>query len=1459
MVGLLLMLILALAGLISSIQSAAGSAWWLGRLPGVQIKGPQGALLGDFCAQELTIALPQAAGHLRLQQLCWQGLDWGRADAPGAWLRLRLAHLSAARLVHESGASRPRSPAPTHLKLPFQLNVAQVEIAELSSPLLGGEALRSLQAQVALGSAQGSLHRVDALQGTWGRVLAQGQGQVATSGDMQVQARLQAQADPQVMSNALTPLPPWNLLLQAQGPLSQLALTAKLGTTAATATKSDGPHLEAQAELAPFATCPINRLKAQLHALDLSLFHANAPRTLLEGDVQWELPRASGSPAQTAANTTPASISLRNRSPGLWNEGRLPVRGLQLSAQWGKRAGDEPSAPGHVQLSNLALNLGNGKEDAGRITGQGEFDLREWSGWGLETEWRGVMPQALDSRATPMRLSGPLNVSGQWPAQTPTHGETNTWQNMTLQLQAQLRGSVLTTNEGHTKTPLREVSLQIDLQGRQQRWTLQKLDAIAGASQLKLKGQAERVSSADTAPWQVKAQAQLRDFDPALWWPAAVSALPLNINRSSRLQADADIDLIWPRSAAPSSARAAQKTDLITGLKRLRGQAQVDIAPSTLAGVALQGQARWRHAASDSSTSEFQALLDVDGNRFSLSSNTNPTLNSSWQFKLDAPRLSQLSPWAAWWGIPATPSTGTGTSANKTPVLAGELFVQGQWSPAPNPTAATAPLPLLLHGLSTGNAKATQLRVGPWGLGAGQLQWQGSLAAAAPLSVNAELNQASGPNLNLHQLSLRLQGSSDAHDLRLQAQSPLQAPAWLQALGGMVASNAKNGSPTAHTVVNLQARGGLKRDVSSHITGWQGRLNQWLLQNNDGNSPPWWRGSEAGLTLAWAQKNPNTTRSQTNPIAAPLRVTLDAGRAELPGAALRWQQIFWQAATPSSPAQINLQAELEEVAVAPMLARLQPDFGWGGDLRIAGRVNLRSQPSFEADVLLERVGGDLTVSEDGLTQTLGLSDLRLGLTASNGVWRFSQGLAGSTLGVAGGLVVARTSPTATWPQPDALLEGNIELQVANLGTWGTWVPAGWRLSGQLQSSAQISGRWNAPEFTGQLTGKQLGVRNLVQGVAVSDGEVSLSLQGQQARIEHFSAKAGNGSVTLTGQASLGAKPQAELKLVAQQFQLLGRVDRRIVTSGQAQLRLSSENLDLSGRFVADEGLIDISQGDAPTLADDVVVIRSKDTPLSENVSSKPAPRPTPRQTQRTVRLDLQVALGEKLRLRGRGLNTGLAGELKLTSPNNQLAIHGTVRTVDGTYDAYRQKLTIDKGQLTFTGKPDVARLDIEATRPNTDVRVGVAVTGTTVTPRVSLFSEPELPDIDKLSWLVLGRESGGLGNADTALLQRAALALLAGEDGGATDQLLRNIGIDDLSLRQGTSTGNNANNSGEVRETIVSLGKQLSRNWYVGYERSLNATEGNWQLIYRIAQRFTLRAQSGLENSLDLIWTWRWQ
>jgi len=332
---------------------------------------------------------------------------------------------------------------------------------------------------------------------------------------------------------------------------------------------------------------------------------------------------------------------------------------------------------------------------------------------------------------------------------------------------------------------------------------------------------------------------------------------------------------------------------------------------------------------------------------------------------------------------------------------------------------------------------------------------------------------------------------------------------------------------------------------------------------------------------------------------------------------------------------------------------------------------------------------------------------------------------------------------------------------------------------------------------------------------------------------------------------------------ADRFELLGRVDRRIVASGDAALRLDAQALDLDGTFKIDEGLIDFTRSDAPALGDDVevvrrpVVARTSVAGAPAAAASAPAAAASPLATaapapvNRKVALDLRVGMGEKLRIRGRGLDAGLRGELHLTSPGGRLTVNGTLNAVDGTYQAYGQKLGIDRGAITFVGPIENPRLDIEATRPNLDVRVGVIVVGTALNPRVRLFSEPDMSDIDKLSWLILGRASEGAGSNDTALLQSAALALLSGEGPGVTDRLTQAIGLDSVGVRQA--------NVGDVKETIVTLGKQISKRWYVGYERGLNATAGSWQLIYRIAQRLTVRAQAGDDNSVDLIWTLRWK
>nr|MBP6853809.1 translocation/assembly module TamB domain-containing protein [Rhodoferax sp.] len=186
------------------------------------------------------------------------------------------------------------------------------------------------------------------------------------------------------------------------------------------------------------------------------------------------------------------------------------------------------------------------------------------------------------------------------------------------------------------------------------------------------------------------------------------------------------------------------------------------------------------------------------------------------------------------------------------------------------------------------------------------------------------------------------------------------------------------------------------------------------------------------------------------------------------------------------------------------------------------------------------------------------------------------------------------------------------------------------------------------------------------------------------------------------------------------------------------------------------------------------------------------------------------------------------------------------------YKAYGQLLDIEQGVMRFTGAYDNPVLDIIAVRPNLVQRVGVQITGSAFAPRVRLFSEPELPDAEKLAWLVLGR-SGANGGAEAAVLQQAAMALLGRNGQGLSGGLANALGLDELSF-----AGAASRTDGTTAGATVTLGKRISRDFYVAYERSLAGTLGTISIFYDLSRRFTLRASTGEQSAIDLIFTIRY-
>ena len=1378
----------AAGGLRWLLLTEGGAQWLLPRLHGVEITGARGALLGDsWHAERILVRWGTNGQQALIEGLQAEGMQWHWRPSKQSWVGLDVKSLSVRSITVDTGPpSKTPLTLPASIASPLQLAVAQASVEELLINKL--EPINGINAQgLALTPTAGAEHHIDAIAArAYGLAIAGGL-RINTTAPLALAAHA-ALRPAQEGDN-----PRWAAVLNVAGNVAQMALTGKLRGMPLPGHAA--PAVDLATTLRPFEPWVLGELNLQTQSLDLAALWPQAPATSLSGQAEIK----GGEKAAPLL----ATVSLINAEPGRWNERRLPLKSLTLQAEGSLQQRDR------IDFRRIEMALADATRGAGRLTGSAV-----WQGHALtlNTTLADVAPQRLDGRAAAMTLSGPVLAT--------------------------LRGLPTPdfTARPATPTPPLHVDWKLDLQG--------KLDAAPQAVRLLLEGQADAqhvelkrahaqsgkasadfnamLARAAGGEWQVETVGKLLDFDPLPWWPGDAGGAWRK--GPHRLSGDWKFDVRLPANAAQLAPVALAQ--------RLAGNGSLTVRDSLLAGVPLAADIALGYTqAAAPAAGSLRVDLRLGGNQFIVEGRGDPMGSGEsdrWRAELKAETLATLAP-----------------LARLAPALA-------EWAPRQGSANATLAADGRWPALRTeGTARLAQLQLGTFWLTRGTAAWKMGMgvgkdnAGDQPLSMQLELTGLQLGKQKADHLRADLRGTLADHHIDISGALPVMPPPIAEQMLGIQAQ--------AGTQAQMQAQGAWLPAAGVGNNGggrWKAHVERLLVGPWDGKSTgtSTSTNTKTGASTAsppaagWAEAHDLRAELQFNAAGQLASVQADAGRMRFADTAtLRWDEV--RIGLLGALPQIQLRADIEPFALAPLLARAQPGTGWQGDLKLAARVDVRAAEKLDAEVVFERTEGDLMVASGEGARPLGLSELRLALSAHDGVWNFTQAFKGRSLGDISGQVKVQTTPERRWPAADAPISGVVEARAADIGIWSAWVPAGWRLTGEVSGKANVSGRFGAPQYTGDISGTGLGVRNLLQGVNISDGQIALRLSGDTAQIDRFTFKGGEGSLSITGGATLGAAPQARLQLKAERFKLLGRVDRQLVASGNAELIFAAEKTQLDGKFKIDEGLFDISRSDAPSLDDDVTVKRPG--MVDEAPADPGAPKP-----KRNFVLGLDIDLGDKLRLRGRGIDTGLRGQVRATTPSGRLAINGTINAVDGTYAAYGQRLEIERGNVFFSGPMDNPRLDILALRPNIDTRVGVQIIGNLLTLRVRLFSEPALSDTDTLAWLVLGRAPDGLGRNDTALLQRAAVALFAGEGEAPTDALLKALGIDDVSLRQG---------DGDVRETVISIGKQLSRRWYLGYERGVNATTGTWQLIYRIAQRFTLRAQSGLDNSLDVIWTWRFQ
>ena len=688
-----------------------------------------------------------------------------------------------------------------------------------------------------------------------------------------------------------------------------------------------------------------------------------------------------------------------------------------------------------------------------------------------------------------------------------------------------------------------------------------------------------------------------------------------------------------------------------------------------------------------------------------------------------------------------------------------------------------------------------------------------------------------------------------------------------------------------HLDLRLAANGGRTTPQATlAASSWRAQLTRLQAAVRDpalgeGN---WQAATEGAVPLSWSPAQ----GGQFEAGAGALAVTSSAPVSQ---ARIQWGPARWRGGELTTTGRITgLPLEwAERVAGAQLRAA-----GVTGDVVFNGDWDATLGHGLRVSANLARASGDIgiltTDPSTGVQSRVaaGLRDARLSLTSQGQALQARVAWDSERAGTVNGqlrteLSAQRSGEGATqWSWPEAApLQGELRARLPQISAWSVLAPPGWRLRGSLAADLRIGGTRSAPLVNGTLNADDMAMRSVVDGLQFEGGRLRARLDGTRLLIDEFLLRGagnqeGGGLLRATGQAGLvDGRPQAVLRATLEQLRASIRADRQVTVSGNVTAALDGRSVTADGTLRVDRARIVLPDESRPSLGDDVIVrgaggkvMAGKDAPgavakptstAGQQEAARDARAASSRQRAEakakegraeplTAKANVQIDLGDDFRLSGMGIDTRLAGQLTLAAdgPLTQLpTLTGRVSTVGGTFRAYGQSLTIQRGFVVFSGPIDNPVLDIVALRPNytSDQRVGVQVMGSALLPRVRLYSEPALPDNQTLAWLLLGRAAPESG-AEAAMLQSAALALLGGREGRG---LAANFGLDELSFSGGEG--------GSLQSASVTLGKRLSDKLYAAYEHSLAGASGTLMIFYELSRRWTLRGQAGENSAVDLI------
>ncbi len=410
--------------------------------------------------------------------------------------------------------------------------------------------------------------------------------------------------------------------------------------------------------------------------------------------------------------------------------------------------------------------------------------------------------------------------------------------------------------------------------------------------------------------------------------------------------------------------------------------------------------------------------------------------------------------------------------------------------------------------------------------------------------------------------------------------------------------------------------------------------------------------------------------------------------------------------------------------------------------------------------------------------------------------------------------------------------------------------------GELDSDLVISGTWSEPNVGGTLKLAKAGAYLPTAGIHLKDVQLAARLEKNLIRISVFRANSGSGHLEGTALITLADWQVKSYQgtIGGENFLTVNFPELRVVSTPKLSFEGTPEKLNLAGELLLPELNIvssPLRKGIAPSSD---VILEGRVVPV-EKASA--------------LVLDAQVKLllGDKVTVKISGIDAQLGGAMNLSFTDlDSIVSTGEIKVVKGRYRTYGVNLDIIRGRLFFAGGPiERPALDFLALRTIGNIRAGVTVSGTLQKPVTKLYSEPAMPDVDVLAYIVLGHPLGSSGEQASLVNQAAGALLTSGQAGALQEQLKDRLGLSTLEIQGGVGGSSGtmgykplqvtppgaiaADQQTGITETVLTVGKYLTPQLYMSYGKSVFTGSNLYKLRYDISKHWQIETQTGNDAS----------